>query len=389
MDERERKAVQRGMVLGALGMLVFGLLAGWVLLPGYGGHWKTMLKLGQIVDLLDERFVGDYDAEALGDMAAYGMMSTLDDRYSMYLPADEVAEHEANKFGETFGVGIQFVWDEERQAAHIFQVLEGSSALEQGVQPGDWLIAAGGVTAKENGYAEMIDAIRGEEGTEVEVTIQRDGAEPFTVTLERQRMAQLMAKGEMLGDGIGLIRIYNFHQGAADQFRQEYEALQAQGMEKLIVDVRHDSGGLVTEMCTIADRFLPECDIMIMRSKDGWESRKKSDAAQDEIPMAVLVDEQSYSAAEFFAALMQEYDRAVTVGAQTTGKERAQNTYLLADGSAIVLSDQQYLTPLEHALGETGMTPDILTPLSENTNFYFMERGEDLQLQAAIEALKR
>lgn len=389
MDEQEKCAVCRGMVVGALGTLLFCLVAGWLLLPGYGGHFKTMVKLGQIVDLADGRFVGDYDAELLGDMAAYGMMQSLDDRYSTYLPADVVEEHEANKFGETFGVGVQFTWDEEQQAAHIYQVLEGSSALEQGVQPGDWILAAGDVYASEAGYADIIEAIRGEEGTTVELTLRREGGEPFAVSLERRKLTQRMAEGEMLGDGIGRIRIFNFHQGSAEQFGKAYEDLQAQGIEKLVIDVRHDSGGLVTEMCAIADRFLPECDLMLMRSKNGREERKTSDAAQDEIPLAVLVDAQSYSAAEFFAALMQEYGRAVTVGTQTTGKERAQNTYHLADGSAIVLSDRQYLTPSGRALGESGMTPDVVTALPEGTDFYFMERSEDVQLQAAADALRR
>ncbi len=388
MDELEKRAVRRGVVVGALGMLLVCLLAGWRLLPGYGNHLMTMLKLGQIVDTAEREFVGEFDAQMAGDMAAYGMMQALGDRYSTYLPTDAVAEYEANKFGETFGVGIQCIWDKERQSAHVYRVLDGSSALEQGMQPGDWIASADGVTVAKDGYEEMIAAIRGEEGTAVRVSVLRDGAaEPLTMELERRRLTQLMAEGELLDGGIGLIRIFSFHQGAAEQFRQVYETLQAQGMEKLVIDVRHDSGGLVNEMCDIADRFLPECDMMIMRRRNGREERRRSGAEQDEIPMAVLVDEQSYSAAEFFAALMQEYRRAVVVGAQTTGKERAQNTYHLIDGSAIVLSDQQYLTPGERALGETGMTPDILTTLPEGTDFYFMERAEDTQLQAAKDAL--
>ncbi len=388
MDENEKRAARRGAVMGAAVMLAVCLLAGWRLLPGYGSHLQMMIKLGQIVDTVDRNYVGDFGSELLGDMAAYGMIRSLDDRYSTYLPASTVEAYEANKYGETFGVGIQCVWDEERQAAHVYRVLEGSSALEQGLAPGDWLIAADDVTAAEDGYDAMVAAIRGEEGTEVAVTFQRGTAAPETRMMERRRLTQLMAEGELLDGGIGLIRIFSFHQGVSEQFRAAYEALQKQGMEKLIIDVRHDNGGLVSEMTEIADQFLPECDIMIMRRKNGHETRKVSDAAQDPIPMAVLVDEQSYSAAEFFAALMQEYGRAVTVGEQTTGKERAQDTYHLADGSAIVLSDRKYLTPQERALGETGMTPDILVALPEGTNFYFMSKAEDLQLSAAVEALQ-
>lgn len=380
--------MRRGIVIGALGMLLLCLLAGWRLLPGYANYCKTMLKLGQIMDTVDREFVGDFDAEQLGDWAAYGMLQALNDRYSMYLPAESVAEHEANKYGETFGVGVQCIWDDERQGARVYRVLDGSSALEQGIRPGDWITAADGVLAAENGYDAMIAAIRGAEGTQVHVTVQRESmSESLSLLLERRRLTQLMAEGEMLENRIGLIRLFSFHQGAAAQFRAAYETLQSQGIEKLIIDVRHNSGGLVTEMSEIADIFLPQCDIMVLRRKNGQEERRMSDAAQDEIPLAVLVDEQSYSAAEFFAALMQEYGRAVTAGAQTTGKERAQNTYHLADGSAIVLSDQQYLTPAERALGETGMTPDILAALPQGANFYFLGTAEDTQLQAAVKAL--
>lgn len=160
-------------------------------------------------------------------------------------------------------------------------------------------------------------------------------------------------------------------------------------MEQLVIDVRHNSGGLVSEMEQVADRFLPECDVMILRRKNGREMRRTSGAEHDDIPLAVLADEQSYSAAEFFAALMQEYGRAVTVGAKTTGKERAQNTYKLAGGSEIVLSDQQYLTPQGRALGETGMTPDLEVALPEGAVFYFLEPGEDPQLAAAVGALAK
>ncbi len=384
MGKNEKRAMLRGAAAGALGMLAFCLLLGYLLLPGYSTNIGTMLKLGQMLDIIDRRFVGEYDEAVTGDFAAYAIMSSLDDRYSSYLPADAVEEYEANKYGETFGVGIQCVWDEERQAAHVYRVLEGSSAKEQGIGAGDWIVAAAGTTAAD-GFNALIEAIRGEEGTTVEVTVApADDGEEYVATVERRRMTQLMAEGELLADGVGLIRIFSFHQGAETQFRAAYDALKAEGMERLVIDVRHNGGGLVSEMTAIADIFLPECDVMIMRSKSGKEERRRSGEQEDDLPLAVLVDEQSYSAAEFFAALMQEYGRAKTVGAQTTGKERAQNTFRLIDGSEIVLSDQQYMTPQGRALGDTGMTPDITVALPEDASFYFLTTDEDTQLAAAL-----
>lgn len=357
------------------------------LLPGYEENRQLLAKVGEIADLIDDQYVGETDEAALADWAAAGLVSALGDQYSRYIPASEVDDYQANKYGESYGVGVQCIWDADEQAIHIYAVLDGSSAMEAGLQKGDWITGADGVTAQEIGYTALIERIKGEVGTTVEVDVRRaatGGTE--TLTLERRKLEQLMSRGELLADGTGLIHIYNFHQGAADQFRAAYNALKKQGIERLIIDVRHDGGGLVSEMAEIADIFLPEGDIIITRRKDGTESRKTSDAKQDEIPLAVLVDEQSYSAAEFFAAVMQEYGRAVTVGAQTTGKERAQNVYTLADGSAVVLSDQMYCTPKGRALGDTGMTPDIEIALPEGADFYFLEPANDPQVQAALRA---
>lgn len=357
------------------------------LLPGYMEHRQLLAKIGEIADIVEANYVGEVDDGTAADWAAAGLMSALNDPYSRYIAADATEEYQANKYGETYGVGVQCLWDAEEQAVHIYAVLDGSSAQEAGLQRGDWIIAADGAEAGEVGYAGLIDIIKGEVGTTVAVTVRYgDTGETETLTLERRKLAQLMASGEVLEDGTGLIHIYNFHQGAADQFNAAYDALKAQGIERLIIDVRHDSGGLVSEMAEIAGIFLPEGDVIIIRSKNGDEEHMTSDAEQDEIPLVVLVDDQSYSAAEFFAAVMQEYGRAVTVGVQTTGKERAQNVYTLSDGSAIVLSDRFYCTPSGKMLGDTGMTPDIEVALPEEANFYFLAPQDDPQVQAALAA---
>ena len=195
-----------------------------------------------------------------------------------------------------------------------------------------------------------------------------------------------MAWGEMLSGNTGYIRIENFHTGVAKQFRNVLDTLTDEGMTSLVIDVRHNGGGKVKEMSEILDPLLPEGTIMTLREKDGHETVYSSDADMIDLPIAVLIDDQSISAAEFFAAALQEYERATLVGTHTTGKGRAQRTYVLSDGSAVNLSVEEYFTPKGKSLADTGIAPDIETALTDEqtANFYFLGTDGDPQLQRAL-----
>ena len=186
--------------------------------------------------------------------------------------------------------------------------------------------------------------------------------------------------------GTGYIRIESFHTGVSGQFRTALDTLTGEGMTSLVIDVRHNGGGKVKEMSEILDPLLPEGTIMTLREKDGHETVYSSDADMIDLPIAVLIDDQSISAAEFFAAALQEYERATLVGTHTTGKGRAQRTYALSDGSAVNLSVEEYFTPKGKSLADTGIAPDIeITLTDEQTaNFYFLGTDGDPQLQRAL-----
>lgn len=189
----------------------------------------------------------------------------------------------------------------------------------------------------------------------------------------------------MLDGKIGYVQIESFHVGVAEQFAQVIDSLLEDGAESFILDVRHNGGGRVSEMSEMLDMFLPEGNIITLRTKDGDEKTYDSDEEMLEQPLVVLVDAQSISAAEFFAAVLQEYDRATIVGTKTTGKGRAQQTFPLSDGSAIVLSVEEYFTPQGRSLADTGIAPDVIVTFDEATlqNFYFLTPEEDTQLQKA------
>ena len=202
-----------------------------------------------------------------------------------------------------------------------------------------------------------------------------------------------VAKGELLPGNVGYVKIVNFNTNCADHTLAEIEKLLEQGAESFVFDVRNNSGGYVHEMAEVLDYLLPEGMLFQSLRYDGHKLEYTSDADCLELPMAVLVNADSYSAAEFFAAALSEYDWAVVVGEPTCGKSYFQNTYELGDGSAVALSVGKYYTPKGVSLQDAGgLTPDITVEVEAETAALIyaelMDYSQDPQLQAAIAALE-
>ena len=294
-----------------------------------------------------------------------------------------------NSEGQGCGIGVSVISTED--SIRVSLVYDDSPAADAGIQKGDYITGAEGLTVAADGADAVIDAIQGEEGTEVTVSVQKDGTdETQELTMQRAVVTQKMAWGQMLDGNVGYIRIENFHVGSAGQFSQTLEALIEDGAQSLVIDVRHNGGGRVKEMSEALDPLLPEGTIMALRTKDGDETVYSSDADMIDLPIAVLIDDQSISAAEFFAAALQEYDRATLIGTHTTGKGRAQQTFELSDGSAVNLSVEEYFTPNGNSLADVGIAPDVEVELSEEqqAGFYFLAPEDDPQLQKAVEIVK-
>lgn len=209
--------------------------------------------------------------------------------------------------------------------------------------------------------------------------------------MERRTIQESSAHWLLTGDGVGLITIDNFYAGAADSVAEGVEDLQAQGAKALILDVRHNPGGYVTELVDILDLLLPEGDVFVSRQADGEETIYTSDESFVDLPLAVLVNGESYSAAEFLAAQLRETAGALVVGTQTTGKGYSQMLYELADGSAVGLSTARYYTGGGVSLIGVGLEPEPSVAMTDQANEKLL-RGElpleeDLQYQAAVRAL--
>lgn len=346
-------------------------------------------KLHEIDDITNRVFVGDIDPEKLADYAATGYVAGLDDKWSYYMTAEEYESYHLSSEGKACGIGVSVASGDGQ--IRVIEVYDDSPAEQAGIVKGDYILGAADKTTEKDGADAVIDAVAGDEGTEVSVTIRKDATgEQKTLTMKRAMVVQRIAWGEMLEDKIGYLRIASFHAGAAEQFKEALDDLVGQGARALVIDVRRNGGGRVTELSEALDPLLPEGTVMTLRTREGKETVYSSDAEMIDLPIAVLIDERSISAGEFFPAALQEYGRATLVGTHTTGKGRAQQTFKLSDGSAVNLSEEEYFTPKGNNLAGKGIAPDIEVELTEEQqkDFYFLKPGEDPQLQKAIEVAR-
>lgn len=348
-------------------------------------------KLAELEALIARRYVDPVDTVVIEDAAAYAMVESLGDRWSYYIPASEYASHVEQMENAYVGVGITIVLREDETGFDIVQVNAGGSAEEAGIRAGDILYAIEGQSTAGMTTADARNLVRGKEGTQVQMTILRNGQE-ITFSVTRRQVQTPVATGKLLDGSIGLVTIVNFDDRCAQETLLAIEALQEAGMEKLILDVRNNPGGYAHEMVRILDYLLPEGELFRAVDSSGRENVDTSNADHLDIPMAVLVNADSYSAAEFFAAALQEYEAAVVVGEQTSGKGYFQNTLQLSDGSAVGLSVGKYYTPKGVSLEGVGIQPDIPVSVDEQTDMqiYYgqLDAEEDPQIRAAIDALQ-
>lgn len=356
--------------------------------------WQALGQDGQALlqayRLVTGKFVGEYDQRTMVESTLENMVTALGDRWSGYLDPQEAQRVKTARANTYVGIGVT-VGQEPEDGLEILRVTEGGPAQAAGLAPGEIIRGVDGQTITAENRADLVNAIQGEAGTTVTLEVEGTDGTRRTVEVTRQEIHGLTATWTMLADQVGLVSIQNFYSGTADLVRQGVEELQAQGARALVFDLRNNPGGYVTELTEILDFLLPEGTIFISRTNDGEETVYTSDAACVDLPMAVLVNAESYSAAEFFAAELREAAGAVVAGEQTSGKGYSQMLFTLADGSAISLSTARYYTGSGISLIGTGVTPEPLVALSQEEAQRLLagtlSPEEDPQLQSALEAL--
>ena len=348
-------------------------------------------KLGQLEQLITQCFIGEADTKVMEDYAASAMVSSLGDRWSYYVTAedyDTLLEQQENAY---VGIGITIIADEEEVGFRIMAVQENGTAREAGLQVDDRIISADGQSMEGLTVEELRNIVRGKEGTSVHLVVVRDGQE-LEFDVKRAKILTDVVTCQLLDDGIGLITIANFDSRCANESIAAIESLRVQGATSLIFDVRNNPGGYAHEMVELLDYLLPEGDLFRTVDYKGNESVDRSDASFLDMPMVVLCNEDSYSAAEFFAAAIQEYEAGTVIGMPTCGKGYFQYTYRLSDGSAVGLSVGKYFTPSGKSLADVGIQPDITVEVDDDTyaKIYYgqLDPMEDPQILAAIDVLK-
>ena len=349
-------------------------------------------KLDQLQAVIEECYIGEADITVMEDAAAAAMVAAIGDRWSGYIPASEYQDYLDRTRNSYVGVGMSIRALEDGIGFEVIRVEPNGPAAEAGVEAGDVVVAVFGQSVEGMTASDLSAQVKGEAGTTVELTFTRAGEERI-LTMERREIQTVVAEGKMLHDRVGLVSIYNFDARCADETIAAIESLLEQGAEKLIFDVRNNPGGYASELVKVLDYLLPEGPLFRSAYYTGAETVDESDADCLELPMAVLMNGDSYSAAEFFAAALEEYEAAVTVGQSTTGKGYFQTVTRLKDGSAVRLSVGKYTTPNGVSLAEVGgLVPNIAVEVDEETYLAIaagtLEPENDPQLQAAVEALK-
>ncbi len=354
-------------------------------------------KYQEILELVDQYYIGgdEVDMDAVNDAMAAGVIEGLGDRWSYYVSAGEYQSYVENINNAYVGVGITISAktdeDGELLGYEVTDVTSGGPAQEAGVLAGDVLIAVNGTSVADITLEETKNMVKGQEGTTVELTFLRED-QAYTVTVERRTLTVIPAEGRLLEGGVGYITIDNFDAGCAETVRGLVEDLRDQGAMSLLFDVRNNPGGLKRELTDLLDYLLPEGVIFHTVNYAGEEEIVSSDASCIDMPMAVLVNENSYSAAEYFACALQEYGAAAVIGEKTYGKGYYQVGLELSDGSCLNLSIGKYYTPQGKSLIDVGVTPDMEIPLTDEEALALargqLDPAEDPQVQTAIGSLK-
>lgn len=375
-----------------LSYVLVAVVAAGVTLIGTLLAMRPQNEFRELEDILGRYYIGDIDLQARKDAMSKAMVAALGDKWSYYMTAEEYESYEESVSNSYVGVGITVQNAADKQGIEIVAVTAGGPAEAAGILPEDRIVVIDGTSVLDWDVGSIGNLIKGQEGTPVKLGILRAG-EHLEFNVVRQRFRTPVATLKMLEDGMALMTIENFDSRCAQETIAAVEQAQAQGATALIFDVRNNPGGYKDEMVKILDYLLPEGDLF--RSVDylGRSAVERSDASCVDMPMAVLMNLNSYSAAEFFAAALQEYDAAITVGEQTYGKGRFQSVIKLSDGSAVNLSIGEYFTPKGKSLAGVGLTPMVPVQVDDLTAALIaydrLEPAEDPQIQAAIQALKQ
>ena len=345
-------------------------------------------KIKYLENMIDEEYLGEISTDKLEEGVYAGLIYGLGDVYSRYYTKDEYEQESVTTEGSYVGIGVAM----QKYTAGGVQIVEcykGSTAEEAGVKVDDVITAINGEDITDTELQDVVSMIKDNEDKDVVLTVQRKGEDTQEITVKVSNVELPSVFGEMLDENTGYIQITEFKGVTVEQYQEIFADLKEQGMERLVVDLRDNPGGLLNVVCDILRDILPEGLIVYTEDKNGNRSEETCDGKNPlDMPLAVLVNGNSASASEIFAGAVKDYGLGTIVGTTTYGKGVVQSIRQLSDGSAVKLTIANYYTPKGNSINKTGIRPDVEVELSpELLNQEEITHEEDNQLQAALNSL--
>lgn len=389
---KDKKGFLQGALCGALAiLLVAGLISCGmgtygIRLGGQKHSGEIDNKISGLRELIDARYLGEVDDSELEEGLYKGLISGLEDPYSVYYDEEETKKLVEATEGEYDGIGAVLTQNMDTGIVTLVQIYEGSPAMEAGLKDDDILYKVGDMEVTGMDLTEVVSHIKGEKGTEVSLTVLRgENNEEVTVTAVRNTIQAQTIEYEMKDDKIGYIAVSEFDLVTYAQYKDALTNLEGQGMKGLIVDLRNNPGGNLSTVCEMLDLMLPEGLIVYTEDKEGNREEMESDEeSQFHLPMVVLMNGNSASASEIYAGAIQDYGIGKIVGTQSYGKGVVQQIFDLKDGTCVKLTIAEYFTPKGRNINGTGITPDVEVEYEKNDE----DPEADNQLDKAVEVLK-
>lgn len=341
--------------------------------------------------MLEQKYIGEIDEEKLIEGAIKGYVEGLEDPYTEYLTKEEMQDFTEETSGEYVGIGVYITNYKTNNSILVVGVMKGSPALDAGMQAGDIIEKIDGTLYTGEQLNDATRVLKGQEGTNVKVTIVRDGKEE-ELNIVRKKITVDHVASQMLEDNIGYIQVDSFDSGVADRAEEQLNELKEKGAKGIILDLRSNGGGIVDEATGIADLFLNKGETVLItkgKSENEDETKAKKDPIIKDIPLVVLVNQGSASASEILAGALKDKYGATIVGMNTYGKGVIQTLYSLSNGGGLKITTEEYYTPNHNKINKVGIKPDVEIELTKDSDGnYETEMNKDAQLLKAEEIIK-
>lgn len=391
------KDTKKGVILGIFITIAFIIFANSAMIC-FRTYIKKEInhetKAKTIMKIMDREYAGELDKADIYEGMYTGMVALSTDRYSRYISAEDYESFKISSEGNYVGIGVKTTIDPEDYSIYIYSVYEDSPAAEAGLMTGDKIIRVNETSVSYDNYNDAIDMIRGEEGSSVKLSIKR-GDNVFDKDVMRKAVDVPTVGGTLIDDDIGYIEIDGFEGVTFDQYTEIYNKLKNEGMKALVLDLRDNPGGLLSSVSDIADAIIPEGVITYTEDKEGNREYVYSKEGEADIPIAVIVNENSASAAELLTAAIKDTGKGTIVGKTTYGKGVVQTTFPLTDGSAVKLTTSKYYTPNGVCIDGEGVKPDVevssdsYVHKSLTSSNVECDIENDAQLKRAVEILRK